>query len=107
MQTGWQTINGQTYYLSDSGAMLTGWIQWGGRWYYLNTTPDQYQGALVKGRWWTVNGKACYLGADGARATGWTQVDGNWYYFYPDSGARAENTYVDSFYVDQNGVWVH
>ncbi|MCC2164869.1 N-acetylmuramoyl-L-alanine amidase family protein [Brotaphodocola catenula] len=107
MLTGWQTINGQTYYLSDSGAMLTGWIQWGGRWYYLNTTPDQYQGALVKGRWWTVNGKACYLGADGARATGWTQVDGNWYYFYPDSGARAENTYVDSFYVDQNGVWVH
>ena len=38
-------------------------------------------------------------------AEGWTQVDGNWYYFYPGVGYKAVDTYVDTFYVNADGIW--
>ena len=37
---------------------------------------------------------------------GWNQVDGSWYYFYPGYGHKATDTYIDGFYVNQDGVWV-
>ena len=40
-------------------------------------------------------------------AEGWNQVDGNWYYFYPKQGNKAVNTTIDTFYVNDQGVWVH
>lgn len=106
MLTGWQNLNNQTYYLRDSGDMLIGWILAGQRWYYLNPTQDAYYGCLVKSHWMDLDGKTYYLTADGSMAEGWNQVDGNWYYFYPGAGNKAVNTYIDTFYVNGDGVWV-
>lgn len=105
MMTGWQTRNGYTYYLKDSGEMQTGWLSYEGRWYYLNPRTDfGTNGAMMTG-WLGVGGTDYYMKADGSMAEGWQEVDGSWYYFYPGSGAKAFNTYIDGFYVDQNGIW--
>ncbi len=107
MLTGWQNLNNQTYYLSESGDMVIGWVKWGQRWYYMNPTQDQYLGCMLKERWAGVNGKIYWFGKDGAMAEGWNQVEGNWYYFYPGSGQKAVNTWIDTFYVNEQGIWVH
>ena len=106
MMTGWQNRGGQTYYLTDNGDMVTGWILAGNRWYYLNRTPDSYEGCMLRNMWQTIDGKTYCFGADGAMLEGWNQVDGSWYYFYPGAGHKATNTYIDTFYVNQDGVWV-
>ena len=45
------------------------------------------------------------MSQNGAMMEGWNQVGENWYYFYPGSGNMAVNTTIDTFYVDQNGIW--
>ena len=54
------------------------------------------------------DGKTYYL--DNVRFTWlrfWNQVGSNWYYFYPGQGNKAVNTTIDTFYVNQQGIWVH
>ena len=87
--------------------MITGWLSWNGRWCYMNETQDQYYGCLVCGHWLNRDGKTYYLDGVGYMAEGWYQVDGNWYYFYPGQGTKAVNTTIDTFYVNQQGIWVH
>ncbi len=53
MVTGWQTINGQTFYLlpsadSTCGRMVTGWQQIDGKWYWFNPASDGNKGVLLK-----------------------------------------------------------
>lgn len=105
MLRGWQKKNSHTYFLSDSGDMQVGWVQSAGHWYYLNPTPDDYEGAMFQNRWANVNGKMYYFNGDGIMVEGWNQVDGNWYYFYPGEGNKAVDTWIDTFYVDRDGVW--
>lgn len=107
MQTGWQQRNDQMYYLDANGAMITGWFSWNGHWCYLNETKDQYYGCLVRNHWMESGGKTYYLNSTGYMAEGWTQVDGSWYYFYPGQGTKAVNTTIDTFTVNDQGVWVH
>lgn len=106
MVTGWQNMNNQTYYLNDSGAMVTGWVLWNQKWYYMNPTQDAFLGCMLKDRWADVNGKTYYFTSSGAMAEGWMEVAGSWYYFYPGSGHKAVNTWIDTFYVNEQGVWV-
>ncbi len=105
MLKGWQKKGNHTYFLSENGDMQVGWIQSAGRWYYLNPTPDDYQGIMFRNQWADVNGKIYYFNGDGVMVEGWTQVDGNWYYFYPGDGSKAVDTWIDTFYVDRDGVW--
>ena len=107
MLTGWQERNGQMYYLDGSGAMITGWLSWNGRWCFMNETQDAYFGCLVRGHWLGKDGKTYYLDNVGYMVEGWNQVDGNWYYFYPGQGNKAVNTTIDTFYVNDQGIWVH
>lgn len=105
MLTGWQVRNGLTYFLQDSGAMYTGWIKAGDMWYYMNRLEDGgVEGAMRTG-WLVRDGKTYYLRSDGSMAEGWTQIDGNYYYFYPGSGYKAVNTYIDTFWVNADGIW--
>ncbi len=104
MLTGWQTKGGHTYYLQESGEMSVGWIRAGSVWYYLNTAADGVEGAMHTG-WLQNNGKTYCMSQNGAMMEGWNQVGENWYYFYPGSGNMAVNTTIDTFYVDQNGIW--
>lgn len=52
MQTGWVTINGQTFYLQPAsdgtrGVMLAGWHKIDGRWYHFQTESDGNRGMLL------------------------------------------------------------
>lgn len=105
MLKGWQNRDGKTYFLSDNGDMHMGWIQAEGRWYYMNPIPGDYFGAMVKNQWAEVNGKTYYFNQDGIMVEGWYQVGEDWYYFYPGDGNKAVNTWIDTFYVDENGIW--
>ena len=121
MQTGWQYLGNNWYYLRSSGSMATGWVKDGSTWYYL----DGQNGDMKTG-WASINGYWYYLRSSGAMATGWLQdgstwyylnasngdmktgwfqVNGKWYYAY-SSGALAVNTKVDGYYVNYNGEWV-
>lgn len=105
MLRGWQRKNNNTYYLNENGEMVTGWIHNGQNWYYLNDTKDAYEGAMLNSHWLNKDGRIYYFAANGAMVEGWWQIDGNWYYFYPGAGNLAVNTVIDTFYVDQNGIW--
>ena len=103
--TGWQAKDGLTYYLYDSGAMHSGWLKAGNYWYYFNGIYDGgVEGAMRIG-WLVNNGRTYYLKSDGSMAEGWCEAEGNWYYFYPGDGFKAVNTYIDTFYVDADGIW--
>ena len=107
MLTGWQTRNGQTYFINSDGDMFAGWLQQGSTWYYLNPqeNTDTY-GAMLSNGWVEGNNKMRYhLAEDGSMSTGWTKVDGNWYYFYPGNGNMAANTTIDTFYIGADGIW--
>ena len=58
MQTGWQRLGGQWYYLDPSGAMQTGWQAINGKYYYLGTNGAMYYNT------WTPDGK--YVDGSGA-----------------------------------------
>lgn len=105
MLKGWQKKGNQTYFLAEDGGMQVGWIQSGGHWYYMNPTPDSFEGSMFRNNWANVNGKLYYFNGEGIMMEGWNQIDGNWYYFYPGEGSRATNTWIDNFYVDQDGIW--
>ena len=98
MLTGWQMKNGAYYYMNGDGKMQTGWLLDNNAWYYLSDS-----GSMVTG-WLTLGDKTYYLGSNGAMLTGWNDIDGQIYYLYPD-GHKAVNEVIDTFYVDQNGVW--
>lgn len=98
MLTGWQLKNGAYYYMNSEGKLHTGWLLDRNSWYYLTES-----GAMATG-WLTLGDKTYYLGGDGAMLTGWNEIDGQIYYLYPD-GHKAVNEVIDTFYVNQDGVW--
>lgn len=79
--TGWQMINGQNRYFSDTGAMRTGWVKnAGGRYYMLS---------------------------NGAPSKGMKEIDGVQYYF-SEIGRLVTDTVVvyngQAYQLDENGV---
>ena len=80
MQTGWQKIEGDCFYLGDDGAMQKGWAKIDGLWYYFNF--------------------------GGVMQTGWQKIYDKWYYLDHDTGIMAADTYIDGYYVNRDGVWI-
>lgn len=74
----WKLIDGKWYYFEPNGYMKTGWIQDGGSWYY--------------------------LAGDGAMRIGWSWINDDWYYF-DGSGRMAHNTWINGYWVDDDGKW--
>lgn len=84
MQTGFQMINGQKYYLGDDGiCRRSTWVEVDGKKYY--AMPD---GALRVG--WLSFGEDTYYfcGPDAAIVKGVYQVNGLYYYFDENTGVR-------------------
>lgn len=107
MQTGWLRTDSGWYYLGFSGEMLTGWQNINERWYYLKEDREAADyGAMAENRFVRRDGAICFVDAGGVRAAGWTEIGGNWHYFYPGNGAMARDAFVDTFYVDGDGIWV-
>lgn len=84
--TGWQFIDGETYYFqpygtSTYGAALVGWHQIGGYWYRFNAQHDGRYAAMQKG-WITLEKGRFYLDpTTGRMVTGLQTIGGEQYYF--------------------------
>ena len=99
-KTGWHKLDDGTWHLYDiSGNEVKGWTNFGSGWYYMND-----KGAMQTG-WLNNNEKWYYLADSGLMKTGWVNVDGKWYYL-DQSGTRQENTTIDGYSLDSNGVWI-
>lgn len=76
------------YYFKPDGYMATGWLYDNGHKYYMNPVSDGTQGRMM---------------------TGWAEIEGKWYYFNEVSdgtkGALIVNSWIDGYWVDENGVW--
>ena len=97
--SGWETIGGKNYYFDEAGRMKTGWLKLENTWYYLSIYGDMQTG------WKNIGGAWYYLDGSGAMHTGWIRLGETWYYLTA-SGAMAANTWIGSYYVDENGEWI-
>ena len=75
--TGWQQMEGKTFYFKPDGAMHTGWLEEGEKRYYFDPNGTIHTGELTEG------GKVYFLNEDGTPHTGWLED----VYYGPD-GAR-------------------
>lgn len=78
--TGWQEVEGKTYYFSpeNDGAMATGWLETADGYYYLDDGGQKITG------WTTLENDRFYFDSDGVLHTGWLESDGSRYYFTDD-----------------------
>ncbi len=44
-----------------------------------------------------------YIGKKGVMKTGWLKISTSWYYFNEESGALEKDTWIDNYYVDDDG----
>lgn len=65
-----------TYYLDDSGNLVTGWQTIQNATYHFTN-----EGIMECNTWADKDGERYYLGENGAAMTGWLDLDGNTYYF--------------------------
>ena len=100
VQTGWQTIDGKTYYLDENGEKVTGWQTIDGNKYYFKKT----NGVMVIG--WNHLSNTYYHDENGVMLTGWQEIDGKKYYFKKSNGAMVTgwNHLSNTYYHDENGV---
>ncbi|MCM1157393.1 MAG: hypothetical protein NC300_04305 [Bacteroidales bacterium] len=102
VKTGWQRIDGKTYYFSPgNGEMLTGWQKIAGKKYYFSPgngemftgkrkigTKTYYfnaNGVMQTGRK-KIGNAVYYFNAKGVMKTGWVKTAGKKYYFSPQTG---------------------
>ena len=92
--TGWQEIDGDTYYFSSDYALQIGWLEQDGNKYYLHTDGKRAEGwqeidsnrylfdenGILQIGWQELNGKPCYLDKNGNPVSGWLDDNGNRYY---------------------------
>ena len=103
-QKGWLEIDGNRYYGSSDGVVVTGKkIADSGKEYYL-----QDDGSLMTDRTVLMDNRLYHADGDGVltRVSGWAEVDGVWYYGEADGSlARSRQIRKDShlWYVDENG----
>lgn len=99
-KTGWHRLEDGKWHLYDlSGKPVIGWVMFGSGWYYMND-----QGVMQTG-WISDKGKTYYLAESGIMKTGWVKVEGKWYYL-DQSGARQQNTTINGYVLDSNGIWI-
>lgn len=119
MATGWIKSNGFWYYLQSDGSMAAKkWVNDGIGWYYLypkgsmarDTEVNGYlvdkSGKMVTGTGWAYINSDWYFLKDDEMVTGWLKDKGYWYYLY-GHGSMAHATWIDEYYVDDNGEWMH
>lgn len=113
----WVKIDGTCYYFLKSGKMAQmKMIKRDGAYYYVDKT-----GTCVTSSWVTLDGKKYYFDKNGIRIQKqWMKKGGNWYYFLSNGvlavnrwinntyyvgqdGVRQTDTYVNGFYLDENG----
>ncbi len=83
---GWQTVNGNRYYLDPTtGAAWMGHQMVGKNWYYFNPADN---GCMAKGYIRDAKGKGYYYNTSGVRLTGWQKISNVWHYFDVNDGGE-------------------
>ncbi len=113
--TGWQTIDGKTYYFDENGVVKTGVVTIDDQLYYLGDIDIDWEDKKDKNTanitgfvtekagnkriikyyvdaqlkvatgWKDIGGRKCLFGDDGLMKTGWTMFGDNWYYLSNDA----------------------
>lgn len=96
-KTGWIKYKDKWFFLDEAGVMKTGWVKVEDKWYYLNE-----EGEMVTG-WVKYKDKWYYLNDNGSMATGWVRYNNQWYYLNSE-GDMAVSTYIDSYWINGDGV---
>ena len=100
--TGWKWMDGAWYYFGNDGAMRTGWVATNGKTYYVNES-----GKMVSNKWQKLDGYWYFFGQDGAMAESkWVKTGSYWYYCAGDGRMATNTTIPGGYYVNANGVWV-
>ena len=96
MITGWQTIDGEKYYLNTYGQLVKS--RFVSNTYYVNEKGQRQYG------WITIGGQKYYLNpSTGARSKGWKTINGEKYYF-DMFGVMAKDTWIDKCYLTSDGT---
>ena len=98
--TGWQTIDGRTYYFNPDGAMRTGWQLIDDKYCYLG------QNGVLRTGWQDIDGGRYWLGDDGDRRTGWQNIGDARYWFGDDGAMKTGLQQIDGerYWFSQEGV---
>ena len=98
-KTGFQTVNGKTYYYNSKGVKHKGWLTLRGKKYYFDTST----GVQKKG-WRTLNGKTYYFGANtGIMTVGWIKDKSDNRRYFTASGVMVKQWYTlkgNKYYFD-------
>lgn len=102
-KTGWQTINGQTYYYDENGEMQTGWLTYNDQLYYFQSNGQMKTG------WLKLSNKWYYFNSDGSAAIGKKKIGNQWYLFNNNGimtvgWGKYENIW---YYANSNGYLKH
>ncbi len=104
-QNCWQWIDNAWYGFWDSGAMCKNWI-WDNTyqaWFYCGDS-----GAMVHGTWSWIDGEWYGFWYNGSMCKGWIwDTDWNAWFYCFNSGIMAKDTYIENWWVNSSGVWVH
>ncbi len=114
IQSGWQTIDGKTYYFDEDNGMAT--------WVHEIHDGDKNKlylfdkdGVLVQGNGWKeLDGRWYYLNKDNSLESGWKKIDGKTYYFDAYNGrAKGSIRIYDSnhekyklYFFNEDGVLI-
>ena len=82
MQTGWQLLDNQYFYLYPNGQMAVGWAEMDGKWYYFCTGEEagDTAGSMQGAGWRVIGPYYYYFNEDGSMYTGWLKQNGKQYY---------------------------
>ncbi len=104
--TGFQKLNGATYYFDPATGRSARWARAiDGRLYYFNSAGKMHTGWLT----WNADKSKSYFGADGKAMTGWQELGGHTYYFNPSTARSAkwlQRINGADYYFDGNGRMV-
>ena len=120
--TQWVVLDGQ-WKLAKNGKMATGWQTWDGNWYYLNAdgtmkANESFKdggktyffrswGGAYKNCWITSDGKKYYLHDNcAAYQNEWLKIGGKWYWFLEDSTMAVSTSFTykgNLYFVDESG----
>ena len=84
--SGWETVDGDTYFFSEETGRSLRWEQViEGKRYYFDSKGRMTTGWVT----WNADSTKSFFGQDGVALSGWQKLDGDKYYFDPEDGRSA------------------